>query len=218
MAALGWLLNLFFKGGGFQRGPDSVVVVAVHGGGRRPEAVWREGGMQSEFTPPPAVAPDEWTHIILDTDFVHGPTTSITPVGTGLLFTPEASKSYWIKMHLAWTHNTAGLITEPGLTWPTGLDDWGLLMESATAAGTTAVFPAASWGQNDGAGTDPIAVQLSGTGNAGAAFFVRAEGLLIAGAGVAGNLEVTINRHTAGGGATTHTLLAGSWIAWQEIP
>ena len=217
MAALGWLLNLFFRGGGFERGPDSVNVLAVQGRALRPQQ-FGFGGVASVVEPPVLVTPDVWEHIVLAADFVHGPTTSIVPVATGLKFTPSPSKSYWIKMHLAWTHNTAGLITEPGLTWPTGLTDWGLLMESATAAGTTAVFPAASWGQNDGAGTDPIAVQLSGTGNAGAAFFVRAEGLLIAGAGVAGDLEVTINRHTAGGAASTHTLLAGSWIAWQEIP
>jgi hypothetical protein len=237
MGMLTWLMNLEFAGGTMTlpeppvgvhaaqarpRGPEAVEVSrrlpqAIAARRRYPEAIEDDIRAMVEGGQAGGPEPDVWTHIILDTNFVHGPTTSVVRVATGLLFTPSASKSYWIKMHLGWTHNTAGLITECGLTFPTGMTDCAMFMESATTS-QTGSFPCAAWGQTDGAGVDPLQVQLSGAGSVGTTFFVQVEGLLMAGPAVAGNLEVTIARHTAGGGASTHTLLAGSYIAWQEIP
>lgn len=248
MGALGWLLNLQFRGGLFvptepafaggapkaietrRRGPDQLETVrrnmqafqCGHSGGA--QAIETEIRVLSSVVtddPTPTLT-DEWTHIILDSDFT---TPSINAVAypdnyyaTGLLWTPEPSKRYWFKCHLLLTYSGT-LGTEPGFTWPTNLTEHAILLECAGATAVTA-FPSAAWGTNDGdiLGTDPVSVQLAGAHSAGALSHAVGEGFIETSASTTGSLEVRINRQAAGGAATTHTLKAGSWLAWQEVP
>jgi hypothetical protein len=243
VGALSWLLNLEFKGGLFMPSETPIAVMAAEARPRGPEAIeTRHRGVQAVearrrgpvvvetdirvLTEVNAAAglTDEWTHIILDADFTSpsGITTyAQTPrYATGLLWTPEADKTYWFKCHLMLTYAGAqqSISTETGFgTWPTNLTDHAIMLECATAADTTA-FPACAWGQNDGGAADPGAVQLSGVHVPGRVSHLVGEGVIVTSPTTTGSLEVYIDRSVAGGTATTHTLLAGSWLAWQEVP
>lgn len=241
MAALGWLLNLFFRGGGFNRGASTnLAVQAVQGIRLRPAQLqaralqpqrvqadnlqpeqFGKGSGLAEGAASDSDPTDEWTHIILDGDYVSASTANpATLFSTGLLWTPEPDKTYWFKCHLTVTQSgTVG--TESGFSWPTNLTRLAILLESATASAATA-FPACAWGQNDENAAapfaDPISVQLGGAHTAGALSHVTGEGIIITSSTTTGSLEVRINRAAAGGAGTTHTLKAGSWLAWQEVP
>lgn len=247
MGALGWLLNLEFRGGlhvdteppavqAFQTGrrnrplietskPRIQALVQRHRAPLVIETEIRKLTDEDITDPtPPTNYTDEWTHIILDADF---DTPAINAVAfpanyyaTGLLWTPEPSKKYWFKCHLLLTY-TGTVSTEPGFTWPTNLTEHAITLECAGATQIT-TFASATWGQNDENAAapfaDPLSVQLAGAHTPGALSHAVGEGYLETSSLTTGSLEVRINRAAAGGAATVHTLKAGSWLAWQELP
>lgn len=234
MGALGWLLNLQFRGGLFvptepafaggapkaietrRRGPDQLETVRRNmqafqcghsGGAQAIETEMRIGSTVVTDDPTPPTEPDDWTHIVLASDF---PTTSTTAVSSTLSFTPEASKAYWVKGLLGVkTTNTARPV-RLGLAFPTGLDDqafWIGLPHTNSASGlTVGVFGP------DGAGAIAAGTSAPDATNP---WYGELEGILACGASVAGSLTVEI--FVAAPAGATATLVAGSWIAYQEL-
>ena len=145
-----------------------------------------------------------WTNVILGSDFVSS-SASNTNV-TGLSFTPAASTTYLVEIHLLLRTAAAATGPRPGIAFPTGMTDSGAWMQapnSVTASaqrwwGTTATANAAS----------------TGVPNTTSSWMAIGGALLIMGGSPSGDFQITIASETGG---TNVTVKAGSFIRYTAI-
>lgn len=150
-------------------------------------------------------ASDPWTYIRLTSDFA---TSSATAVNvTGLAFAPAANTTYEFSGMLLLRTATTTVGARPGLTWPTGLADGAvsfLTPSSATANLTTNGTIAAA-----------VLVAVGGLPVINRSYLGFVDGLVVAGAGVAGNVQIQLATETA---ATAVTIRAGSYLKYRIVP
>jgi hypothetical protein len=151
-------------------------------------------------------AADAWTFVRKTESQTTSGTANVNV--TDLLFTPAASKRYWIIGKLLVRTATAASGVRPGIAWPSGLDDGAskiFVPNSNTAS-------AQRW---QGAKTTQFA---AGTGlpTTTDSYLVEIDAYLITGGAPSGNFQITFASETAD--AVLVTVRAGSWIAYREIP
>ncbi len=151
-----------------------------------------------------------WVPIPLALDFTTA--NNAAPQLTGLAFTPEASKRYWIKGALLVASSSVTATVNLGLSWPSaGLDvSWG----QAAVAQSRDSAAAQPSSRNYGALT-PLSV-TAGTSmdDNNESYWAQFLATLHTNGAAAGDLEVTLQVEAAG--VATVTLFAGStlWI-WE---
>jgi hypothetical protein len=158
-------------------------------------------GIQGIQGPP---GTDPWTVVKLTSPF----TTSLaanTNV-TGFNFTPQANKTYLIYGTFLLRTATATVGARPGIEWPTGLTDGTARMEASSSL-TASILR--TWG----AKTTQNAAS-TGLATIADSHFGGFEALLICGASMSGNFQITLASETAG---TNVTMRAGSFFMYREI-
>jgi hypothetical protein len=158
-------------------------------------------GIQGIQGPP---GTDLWTVVKLTSPF----TTSLianTNV-TGFNFTPASNKTYLIYGTFLLRTATATVGGRPGIAWPTGLTDGTARMEASTALTTSVIR---SWG----AKTTQNATS-TGFADTTNSHFAGLEALIVCGASMSGDFQITLASETAG---TNVTMRAGSFFMYREI-
>jgi hypothetical protein len=151
-------------------------------------------------------AVDQWTFVRKGSSQTTSGQTQVNV--TDLVFTPAASKRYWIIGRLLVRTATAASGVRPGIAWPSGLDDGA----SAIFVPNSNTASAQRW---QGAKTTQFA---AGTGlpTTVDSYLVDIDAYLITGGTPSGNFQITFASETAD--AVLVTVRAGSWIAYREIP
>jgi hypothetical protein len=151
-------------------------------------------------------AVDQWTFVRKGGNQTTSGTANVNV--TDLLFTPAASKRYWVMGRLLVRTATATSGVQPGIAWPSGLDDAAsriFVPNSNTAFASR--FQGATTTQ-----------KAAGTGlpTTTDSYLVEIDAYLITGGAPSGNFQITFASETAD--AVLVTVRAGSWIAYREIP
>jgi len=145
-----------------------------------------------------------WTTITLSQDFT---TTSASNTNvTDFYFTPGANKTYLVQGMFLLRTATTTVGARPGIAWPTGLTDGTARVEASSSLTASTIR---SWGAKTGANS-----ASTGLATTADSHFGNIEALLIAGAGVSGNFQITLASETAG---TTVTMKAGSFFMYREL-
>jgi hypothetical protein len=153
-----------------------------------------------------AIAAVAWTTVKLASDAT---SSSVTPSGAGLGFTPAASKSY--EIHARLLIRAAAITTgvQIGLSGPTaGIVDGAYLTESPNSAIANAIRTAPIV-----AGNGPLAA-ATGVAVANTSYLARIDATLVMGAGASGTRDVIFASEVAG---SVVTLRAGSLLRFREI-
>ena len=147
---------------------------------------------------------DPWTIVELTQDF----TTSLASAQnvTDFYFTPESNKTYLIYGIFLLRTATATIGARPGISWPTGLIDGTARMEASNSYTASALR---TWGPK----TTQSAAS-SGLATTADSHYGRIEALLICGASMSGNFQITLQTETAG---TNVTMKAGSFLMYREL-
>jgi hypothetical protein len=151
-----------------------------------------------------ATGSDGWTYAKLGTDFN---TTSATAVNvTGLAFTPLANTEYEFEAVLYQRTNTATVGPRPGCSWPSGLTDGVVRIDTPSSATANLV----AMGNFNAA----VLQAVGGLPNTTQSWPTWIKGGLRAGAAPSGNFQVQLASETAG---TAVFAMAGSFIRWRAI-
>jgi hypothetical protein len=151
-----------------------------------------------------ATGSDGWTYAKLGTDFN---TTSATAVNvTGLAFTPLANTEYEFEAVLYQRTNTATVGPRPGCSWPSGLTDGVVRIDTPSSATANLV----AMGNFNAA----VLQAVGGLPNTTQSYPTWIKGALRAGAAPSGNFQVQLASETAG---TAVFAMAGSFIRWRAI-
>ena len=145
-----------------------------------------------------------WTHRRLGVDVL---TTLATPQAVGeLFFTPAADLTYQFKAWLMVRTTNVVVGPQPGITLPTGLLD-------GAWSGRGPTSNVASVERHEG--LDDGVVAISGLPLTTKSYLATIEGLIVAGATPAGNLQITIQTALAG---TEVRVVAGSALRYRTVP
>ena len=147
---------------------------------------------------------DPWTVVKLAQDF--STTNATNTVVTGFKFTPAANKTYLIFGYFPLRTATATVGARPGMSWPSGLTDAIGRMEASNSLTAAAIRTWGAISTQNAASTG-----LATTTNSHWGSF---DGIMITGAGVGGDLQVTLASETAG---TEVTMKAGSVLMYREL-
>lgn len=151
-----------------------------------------------------ATGSDGWTYAKLGTDFN---TTSGTAVNvTGLAFTPSANNEYEFEGVLYLRTNTATVGPRPGCSWPTGLTDGVVRIDTPSSATANLV----AMGNFNAA----VLTAVGGLPNTTQSWPGWFKGGIRAGAAPSGSFQVQLASETAG---TAVFAMAGSFIRWRVI-
>lgn len=147
-------------------------------------------------------AEDEWTYLVLTSDFTTG---SATPVDvTGLTFTPATDAQYIVEGMLACSTSSATVACKPIIAWPTNTTNgvhW--FMMAATAGSSLPRYG------NPTSNTGPAAADLPDTNS----WPCKVEALLVTGATTSGDFRMQVSSETA---ATNVSIKAGSYIRYKR--
>jgi hypothetical protein len=151
-----------------------------------------------------ATGSDGWTYAKLGTDFN---TTSATAVNvTGLSFTPSANTEYEFEGLLYQRTNTATVGPRPGCSWPTGLTDGMVRIDTPSSATANLV----AMGNFNAA----VLQAVGGLPNTTQSWPTWIKGGIRAGASPSGNFQIQLASETGG---TAVFAMAGSFIRWRVI-
>jgi hypothetical protein len=148
---------------------------------------------------------DQWTYVRLSSDFVTGSATAVNV--TGLSFAPAANKFYEIKGSFLLRTATATVGPRPGCSWPTGLTDGVVTFRTPSSATADLI----AHGNINAA----VLTAIGGLPNTTQSYQGHMTGTIRSGGSPSGNFQVQLASETA---ATNVTMMAGSWIAYREIP
>lgn len=145
-----------------------------------------------------------WTNVILGSDFVSSSTSNVNV--TGLSFTPAASTTYLVEIHLLLRTAAAATGPRPGIAFPTGMTDFGAWLQAPNSATASAQ----RW---FGPSTTANAAS-TGLGDTTNSWMAIGQAMLIMGGSPSGNFQITIASETGG---TNVTVKAGSFIRYTAI-
>lgn len=145
---------------------------------------------------------DPWTVVALGNDFS---TTSNTAQNvTGINFTPIANTRYMFECMLMTRTATATVGPRPGISWPTGMTD-GVVNIQTTSSATAVVM---ANGNTSAAVLGPVGGLPNNTQSYPAFLF----GMVVAGASPSGNVQLQLASETNG---TSVTIKAGSFLRYR---
>jgi len=147
---------------------------------------------------------DPWTIIKLAQDFTKS-TTANDPV-PNFFFTPQPNKTYLIFGYFLLRTATTTIGARPGIAWPTGLIDAIMRMEASSSLTASAIRTFGAQTTQNAASTGLATTTHSHWGSL--------DGIIITGASVSGNFQITLASETAG---TNVTMKAGSILMYREI-
>ena len=147
---------------------------------------------------------DLWTVVKLSQDFTSSLTAN-TPV-TNFFFTPAANKTYLVFGYFLLRTATATVGARPGISWPSGITDAIMRAEASNSLTASAIRTWGAISTQNAASTGLATTTNSHWGSI--------DGVIIAGDGVSGNLQITLASETAG---TNVTMKAGSILMYREL-